>query len=89
MTIFSKPTDSKQYLPRDLNHPKPCVKISLIVLPEIYSIVEDKNMKLIKLEELKTTLMSQRYPQKIIEKGIEKALSIPLQTICSHKTETN
>ena len=46
-------------------------------------------MKLIKLEELKTTLISQRYPRNILEKGIEKPRSILLQTLRSLKTETN
>ena len=35
-------------------------------------------MKWIKPEELKITLMSQRYAQSINERDIEKVLSIPL-----------
>ena len=61
MNIFSKPADSKQYFICYSSHPKPCIKKSFIVLPEICTIVEDANMKLIKLEDLNTTLMSQRY----------------------------
>ena len=61
MNIFSKLADSKQYVICYSSHPKPCKKKSFIVLPEICTIVEDANMKLIKLEDLNTTLMSQRY----------------------------
>lgn len=61
----------------DSNHPKSCKKnIPFCLASRICTIVESTSMKLIKLEKLKTTMISQRYPHNLIEKGIEKALSI-------------
>ena len=46
-------------------------------------------LKFNKLEELEKTLMSQRNHQSILDKGIEKALSIPFQTLRSRRPKTN
>ena len=60
----------------DSNHPKSCKKnVPFCLVSRICTIVESTSMKLIKLEKLKT-MISQRYPHNLIEKGIEKALSI-------------
>ena len=68
MDIFSKPTDSKRYILYDSNHPKPCTKnIPFFLAKRICAIVENTNMKLIKLEKLKTTSVFQRYTIKTVE----------------------
>ena len=52
MNILSKPTNSKGYFPHDSNLPKPCLKnISFALVKRTYTLVENTNMNLIKLED--------------------------------------
>ena len=48
-------------------------------------IVENKNVRYMKLKELKTILKTQKYPKMVVEKGIEKALAIPQEQLRSEK----
>ena len=48
-------------------------------------IVENKNVRYMKLKELKTILKTQKYPKMVVEKGIEKALAIPQKQLRSEK----
>ena len=48
-------------------------------------IVENKNVRCMKLKELRTILKTQKYPKMIVEKGIEKALAIPHEQLRSEK----
>ena len=86
MNIYSKPTDSKRYVPYLSNHPKPCLKnIPFCLARRICTIVENKNVRYMKLKELKTILKTQKYPKMVVEKGIEKALVIPQKQLRSEK----
>ena len=90
MNLFSKPTDSKRYVPYNLNHPKHCIKnIPFCLARRICAIVEKSNVRSAKLLELKKILVTQKCPEKIIQKGIEKALNIPLQELRSTKPKNN
>ena len=40
-------------------------------------IVENKNIRYMKLKQLRTILKTQKYPKRVVEKGIEKAVTIP------------
>ena len=51
----------------------------------ICTIVEKSDLKMSKLKELKTVLKKQKYPLKVIEKGIEKACAIPMEVLRSEK----
>ena len=46
-------------------------------------IVENKNVRYLKLKELRTILETQKYLKIVVEKGIEKALAIPQQELRS------
>ena len=78
MNIYSKPTDSKRYVSYLSNHPKPCLKnIPFCLARRICMIVENKNVRYMKLKELRTILKTQKYPKMTVEKEIEKALAVP------------
>ena len=78
MDISSKPTDSKRYASFKSNHPKHCLKNIPFSLPRrICMIAKKDSLKEIKLKELETLLLEQRYPERVIIAGINKALKIP------------
>ena len=86
MNIYSKPTDSKRYVSYRSNHLKPNLKnIPLCLARRICIIVENKNVRYMKLKELRTILKTQKYPKMVVEKGIEKALTIPQEQLRSEK----
>ena len=86
MNIYSKPTDSKRYVSYLSNHPKPCLKnIPFCLARRICMIVENKNVRYMKLKELRTILKTQKYPKMVLEKGIEKSLAIPQEQLRSEK----
>ena len=86
MNIYSKPTDSKRYVSYLSNHPKPCLKnIPFFLARHICMIVENKNVRYIKLKELKTILKTQKYSKMVVEKETEKALAIPQKQLRSEK----
>ena len=47
--------------------------------------VENKNVRCIKLKELRTILKTQKYPKMVFEKEIEKALAVPQGQLRSEK----
>ena len=48
-------------------------------------IVKNKNVRYMKLKELRTILKTQKYTKMVAEKGIEKTLSIPQEQFRSEK----
>ena len=46
-------------------------------------IVENKNVRYMKLKELRTILKTQKYPKMVVEKEIGKALAIPQEQLRS------
>ena len=75
MNIYSKPTDLKRYVSHLSNHPKSCLKnIPFCLARRICMIVENENVRYMKLKELRTILKTQQYPKNFVEKEIEKAL---------------
>ena len=82
----SKPTDSKHYVSYLSNHPNPCLKnIPFCLARRICMIVKNKNVRYMKLKELRTILKTQKYPKMVIEKEIKKALAIPQEQLRSEK----
>ena len=78
MDLYTKPTDTRRYLPYKSAHPKHCkVNIPFCLARRICTIVENEQAKLKHLEELKEIMCRQKYPLEIINKGITKAISIP------------
>ena len=77
MEVYRKPTDTRRYVPFSTNHPHHSRKnIPFTLARRICVILENSIAKQKHLEELKETLWKQEYPMKIIEAGINKALSI-------------
>ena len=90
MDIYSKPTDSKRYVPFDSCHPKHCLKnIPYCLARRICMIVECNKIKLERLSELKLILETQNYPKTLISNGIERALKSPQQELRTEKTVTD
>ena len=52
-------------------------------------IVENKNVRFMKLKELRTISKTQKYSKKVVEKGIEKAVSIPREQLRSENLKNN
>ena len=78
MNIYSEGNDSKRYVSNLSNHTKPCFNnIPFRLERQICMTVENKNVRCLKLKELRTILKTQKYPNMVAEKGIKKALAFP------------
>ena len=70
-------------------HPSHCKKnIPFSLARRICTIVENQERKEFHLNELKENLKKYKYPAKIVEMGIKKALSIPQNELRQPKTKT-
>ena len=59
-----------------------CLKnIPFCLARRICMMAENKNVRYMKLKELRTILKTQKYPKMVVEKGIEKALAIPQEQL--------
>ena len=86
MNIYSEPTDSKRYVSYLSNHPKPCLtNIPFCLARRICMLEENKNVRYMKLKVLRTILKTQKYLKMVVEKGIEKAVTIPQEQLRSEK----
>ena len=82
--LYTKPTDTKRYLPYGSAHPKHCkINIPFCLARRICTIVESEQAKEMHLRELKDMMHEQKYPLEVINKGIAKARSVP-QTKLRH-----
>ena len=80
--IYYKPTDSKQYLNFKSNHPRHTkYNVPFNLARRICTIVPETILRERRLNELKTYLLQQNYPEGIIMRGIERAKAIPLDTL--------
>ena len=80
--IYRKKTDTQQYLHFRSQHPKNTIKsIPYMLARRICTIVSDKKLLNIRLEELYTTLQQRGYPISLIRTGIDLALKIPLSEL--------
>lgn len=74
--IYSKPTDSHQYLHFLSNHPAHIKRnIPYNLAFRIKKIVSNSNTKDMRLDELRNRLISLRYPHKLIEDAITKSFN--------------
>ena len=61
--LYTKPTDTRRYLPFSSSHPKHCkVNIPFCLARRICTIVENENAKKSHLKELRAILLQQNYP---------------------------
>ena len=87
VNIYSKPTDSKRYVPFTPNHPRSCLRyIPLCLARRICTIVQEENTKLKRFSKLKT-LKQQKYRIALIENSIKIALKIPLNELREPKVK--
>ena len=90
MDLYTKPTDSKRYVPFHSCHPRHCLEnIPYCLARRICMIVENDEEKQNKLNDLKSTLEKQNYPNGIIEKAIIKASNIPQKNLRKEKVKDN
>ena len=90
--IYSKDTDTKQYLNFKSCHPKHTkTSIPYNLARRICTIVSEKHTRDKRLDELKTTLKLRNFPTTVIETGIQKALQTPrsqlLQTQLTNRND--
>ena len=87
MNIYSKPPKSKHYVSYFSNHPKSYIPFYLAI--RICKVVENENVRHMKLKELRTILKTQKYLKMVVEKGIEKALAIHQEKLRNGKLKNN
>lgn len=74
--IYFKPTDTHLYLNFKSCHPKHTkTNIPFCLASRVVTIVSDTNQQEMRLAELKQFLKKQNYPDKLIENGIERAIT--------------
>ena len=82
MDVYKKTTDSKRYVSFTSNYPRKCLRnIPFCLARRICTIVEEEDMKLKRLSELKTSLKQQKYPIALIKNSIKRALQISLKKL--------
>ena len=79
--LYRKPTDRVQYLLPSSCHPAHTFKsIPYSLALRLVRIVSNRKQLLIRMDELKTMLISRQYNKNIVENSIERALLIPRET---------
>lgn len=80
--VFSKPTDSKRYLPFLSSHPRHIkANIPFSLAKRIRTIVDEETTEEKRYQELFTDLTRQGYPSEIINTGINKARALDKRTL--------
>ena len=87
MDIYSKPADSKPYVPFILNHPRHCLTTTPFSLGRrIYTIVENRNVKEKRFQDRKKNITRTKInPKLLINASILKAKEIPLEVLRQQK----
>ena len=84
--IYYKPTDSKTYLLFSSCHPNHTKRsIPFSLARRLKTIVSDPETLIMRFNELRLFLSKQKYPHKLIEAGIRKAISIPRDDLLKGK----
>ncbi len=82
--LYSKPTDSHQYLHFKSCHPRHTKQsIPYSQARRLCTIIDDNQIRDKRLEEMKTFFLQRGYPLPLINDGIAKAKSIPQDTLRS------
>ena len=90
MNTYSKPTDTKRYVPFNSCHPKHTLKnIPLNLARRICMIIEKEEIKEEKLKELSEILTELGYPKEIIQNGVEMAKKIPQSELRTTKEKND
>ena len=82
MNIFYKKIDTRRCGPLKSCHPKDCnTNILFTLTRRICTIVETNIVRQKRLKELEKVLVSQEYPQNLIHDAINRAVSIPTNSL--------
>ena len=80
--IYSKNTDTFNYLPFSSSHPRHCARnIPYSLARRIKGIVSDPIKVDVRMQEMKQRLIKKGYPGRIIDDGINKAVQLSRETI--------
>ena len=75
--IFYKETDSKQYLLFYSCHPRHTrVNFPYNLARRLRTIISEEHVLKMRMQELKFFLIKQKYPEQVIDRGVEKAMSL-------------
>ena len=88
--IYYKPTDSKQYLLYTSCHPKHTRNsIPYKLARRLKTIISEDSTLLVRLEELKTFLLKQKYPSSLIDDSIAKIKALKRSDLLKQNESTN
>ena len=88
--LYQKPTDSQQYVHFKSCHPWHTKRNIPFNLARRYCTIIEKDLsKNEKLKSLKSVLIKQGYPSRLVDSGIQKAKSIPLEELRQTKQKEN
>ena len=80
--IYSKPTDTFNYTPFNSCHPRHVIRnIPYCLARRVRGIVSNENVLPIRMGDLKKRLINKKYPHRIIDDAIRKAMSVSRQSI--------
>ena len=75
--VYSKPTDSGNYLPYRSNHPRHCrVNIPFNLARRVRMLTDDNNLCEEKLSELSARLKNSEYPLGLVNNAVSRALAL-------------
>ena len=87
--LFSKATDTFNYLPFGSSHPRHCARnIPYCLARRIVAFVSESSNVTKRLQELKVRLVNKGYPRGLIDDSIEKARLLSRQTILNGTNNT-
>lgn len=85
---YYKKTDTHQYLNFSSCHPSHTERnIPYCMSHRIYTIVADENIRSVRLKELKSYLLKQKNPTKLIDDGIQKAKMFSAEELRRQQTK--
>ena len=86
--IYSKDTDTFNYLPFNSCHPRHITRnIPFVLARRIRGIVSDPALVLLRMEEMKLRLIPKGYPKQLISESIRKAMAISRDSILAESPQ--
>ena len=90
MDMFYKKTGTRTCVPFNSCYPKQCKNhIPFTLAKRICTIVENREVRQKRLDELQKVLYSQEYPQNLIREAVRKAASIPIENLRVSKAKND
>jgi len=87
--LYKKPTDNKQYLHFNSEHPQHVKKaIPYAQALRYRRIIEDDHILLVELQKLKENFIIRQYPEKIVDSAISRVLQLDRSEIIKYRPKT-